>query len=217
VAAQYLCGAANPSAKAAVFLFDERRATFLARCDALGMQASERVASGHLVVQQIDPGVASPGEFSHNVRRFVEAEGVRLVGIDTLNGYLNAIPTTDAPVIRMHELLSFLNERQVATLIVLAQHGMVGASMPVPVDLSYLADSIVLLRFFEAEGQVRKAISVVKKRTGVHENAIRELKLGPDRVQVGAPLKEFQGILTGVPQYTGALKPLLSDDHRSRR
>jgi len=216
VAAQYLCCAANPSVKAAVFLFDERRATFIARCDALGMHASERVRSGHLVIEQIEPGVASPGEFSYRVRRFVEESGVRLVAIDTLNGYLNAIPTTDAPIIRMHELLSFLNEREVVTLIVLAQHGMVGASMPVPVDLSYLADAIVMLRFFEAQGQVRKAISVVKKRTGLHENSIRELKLGPGRVQVGAPLKEFQGILTGVPQYTGATKPLLSDDQRTR-
>jgi len=145
------------------------------------------------------------------VRRSVEADGVRLVGIDTLNGYLNAIPTTDAPVTRMHELLSYLSERGVATLIILAQHGMMGASMPVPVDLSYLADAIVLLRFFEAAGDVRKAISVVKKRTGTHESSIRELKLGPDRIQVGEPLKQFQGILTGVPQYTGTAKPLMSD------
>jgi circadian clock protein KaiC len=212
VAAQYLCGEANPNVKAVMFLFDERRATFIARCDALGMGASERIASGHLIVEQVEPGVTSPGEFSHVVKRFVEVEGVRLVAIDTLNGYLNAIPTTDAPVVRMHELLSFLNERAVATLIVLTQHGMLGSSMPVPVDLSYLADAIVLLRFFEAEGQVRKAISVVKKRTGVHENSIRELRLGPGRIQVGASLREFHGILTGVPQYTGTSKPLLSDD-----
>jgi circadian clock protein KaiC len=212
VAAQYLCGAANPTVKAVMFLFDERRATFVARCDALGMRASERIASGHLVVEQVEPGATSPGEFSHAVRRFVEDEGVRLVGIDTLNGYLNAIPTPDAPVIRMHELLSFLNEREVATLIVLTQHGMVGSTMPVPVDLSYLADAIVLLRFFEAAGEVRKAISVVKKRTGLHENSIRELRLGPDRIQIGASLREFHGILTGVPQYTGQSKPLLSDE-----
>ena len=215
LAAQYFCGAANPSAKAAVFLFDERKATFLARCDALGMGASERVASGHLLLEQVEPGVTSPGEFSHRVRRLVD-DGVRLVGIDTLNGYLNAIPTTDAPVIRMHELLSFLNERGVVSVIVLAQHGMFGAMMPVPVDLSYLADAIVLLRFFEAEGQVRKAISVVKKRTGVHENNIRELKLGPGRVQIGEPLKDFHGVLTGVPQYVGSQKPLLRDDPRPR-
>jgi circadian clock protein KaiC len=217
VAAQYLCGAANPTTKAAAFLFDERRATFVARCDALGMRASERIASGNLIVEQIDPGVASPGEFAHMVRRFVEAEGVRLVGVDTLNGYLNAIPTTDAPVTRMHELLSYLSERGVATLIILAQHGMLGASMPVPVDLSYLADAIVLLRFFESQGEVRKAISVVKKRTGIHENSIRELKIGPDRLQVGESLREFQGILTGVPQYTGTPQPLLSDDRPRTR
>ena len=215
LAAQYFCGAANPAAKAAVFLFDERRATFLARCDALGMRASERVASGHLLLEQVEPGVTSPGEFSHRVRRLVD-DGVRLVGIDTLNGYLNAIPTIDAPVIRMHELLSFLNERGVASVIVLAQHGMFGAMMPVPVDLSYLADAIVLLRFFEAEGQVRKAISVVKKRTGSHENNIRELKLGPERVHVGEPLKDFHGVLTGVPQYVGSHTPLLRDDPRAR-
>lgn len=211
IAAQYLCGAANPATKAAVFLFDERRATFLERCDALGMHASERVASGHLVVEQIEPGVSSPGEFSYRVRHLVEREDVRLVAIDTLNGYLNAIPSTDAPLIRMRELLSFLNERGVGTLITLAQHGMVGASMLVPVDMSYMADAIVSLRFFEAEGQVRKAISVVKKRTGAHENTIRELKLGPRRIHVGEPLKDFRGILTGVPEYIGSTKPLLPD------
>ena len=211
VAAQYLCGAANPAARAAVFLFDERLKTFVTRCDALGLRASERIASGHLIPQQVEPGVTSPGEFSHRVRRLVDEEGVRLVGIDTLNGYLNAIPTTDAPIVRMHELLSFLNEKSVATLIVLAQHGTVGASMPTPIDLSYLADAIVLFRFFEASGQIRKAISVVKKRTGGHETAIRELRIGPSRVHVGEPLTDFHGILTGTPQYTGSARPLLSD------
>jgi circadian clock protein KaiC len=212
VAAQYLCGAANPGARAAVFLFDERLRTFVARCDALGMRATERMASGHLILQQVDPGVTSPGEFSHRVRRLVDEEGVRLIGIDTLNGYLNAIPTTDVPIVRMHELLSFLNERAVGTLIALAQHGTVGAVMPTPVDLSYLADAIVLFRFFEAQGRIRKAISVVKKRTGSHETTIRELKIGPSQVHVGEPLTDFHGVLTGVPHYTGSGKPLLSDE-----
>ncbi len=210
IAAQYLCGAAG--ARAAVFLFDERRATFVARCDALGMRASERIALGELIVEQIDPGVASPGEFSHMVRRCVEEQGVRLVIIDTLNGYLNAIPTTDAPVTRMHELLSHLSERGVATLIVLVQHGIVGSSMGAPVDLSYLADAIILFRFFESDGEVRKAISVVKKRTGAHESAIRELRLGPGRIRVGEPLRQFHGVLTGVPNYTGRSRPLMSDE-----
>jgi circadian clock protein KaiC len=212
VAAQYLCGAANPATKAAVFLFDERLRTFVARCDALGMRATERIASGHLIPQQIDPGVTSPGEFSHRVRRLIDEQGVRIVGIDTLNGYINAIPTTDAPIVRMHELLTFLNERLVATLMVLAQHGTVGAAMPAPIDLSYLADAIVLFRFFETRGQIRKAISVVKKRTGEHETAIRELKIGPQSLHVGEPLTAFHGILSGVPQYTGPANPLLSDE-----
>jgi circadian clock protein KaiC len=212
VAAQYLCGVADSSAKAAVFLFDERLKTFVARCDALGMRATERIASGHVIPQQVDPGMTSPGEFSNRVRRLVDEEGVRLIGIDTLNGYVNAIPTTDAPIVRMHELLTFLNERSVATLIVLAQHGTVGAAMPTPVDLSYLADAIVLFRFFEAGGQMRKAITVVKKRTGRHETAIRELKIGPQQLHIGEPLTDFCGILTGVPQYTGSGTSLLSDE-----
>jgi circadian clock protein KaiC len=212
VAAQYLCGAANPASRAAVFLFDERLKTFVARCDALGMHATERIASGHLIPLQVDPGVTAPGEFAHRVRRLVDEEGVRLVGIDTLNGYLNAIPTADVPIVRMHELLSFLNERSVATLIALAQHGTVGTAMPAPVDLSYLADAIVLFRFFEAQGELRKAISVVKKRTGSHETAIRELTIGPEHLHVGEPLTEFHGVLTGVPHYSGSLQQLPSDE-----
>jgi circadian clock protein KaiC len=212
VAAEYLCGSANPDARAAVFLFDERLKTFVSRCDALGMRASERIASGHLIPQQIDPGITSPGEFSYRVQRLVEEQGVRMIGIDTLNGYVNAIPTTDAPIVRMHELLMYLNERGVATMIVLAQRGTVGSSMPAPVDLSYLADAIILFRFFESEGQIRKAITVVKKRTGSHETSIRELKIWPERVQVGEPLTGFRGILTGVPQFTGSTTSLLSDD-----
>lgn len=214
ITGQYLCGAANPTSKAAVFLFDERAATFVARCDALGMQASQRIASGHLLIEQVDPGVRSPGEFAYRVSRAIENDGVRIVGIDTLNGYLNAIPMTATPLTRMHELITFLNEKGVVTLITLAQQGMIGASMPVPIDLSYLADAIVMLRFFEAEGQVRKAISVVKKRTGTHENTIRELRLGPDRIHVGRPLTDFRGILTGVPTYTGSTAPLFPDDRR---
>ena len=212
VSAQYLCGAANPTTRAAVFLFDERRHTFVSRCDMLGMKASQRIASGHLIVEQVEPGTTSPGEFSHRLRSLVDEHGIRLVAIDTLNGYLNAIPPVDTPIVRMHELLSYLNERSVATLIVLAQYGMLGASMPVPIDLSYLADLIVMLRFFEASGTVRKAISVIKKRTGPHETNIRELRIGPDRIRVGEPLTDFHGVLTGVPEYTGTSRPLLSEE-----
>jgi circadian clock protein KaiC len=187
----------------AIFLFDERAATFISRCDNLGMRLSERLRDGSVVLEQIEPGQMSPGEFSHRVRAAVEQNGARVVLIDSLNGYLNAIPQVEAPLVRMHELLSFLNEREVATLIVVAQHGILGAHMNTPLDVSYLADTVLLLRFFESSGQVRRALSVVKKRTGPHEAAIRELALGPGRIHVGRTLDEFHGILTGVPHYLG--------------
>ena len=141
----------------------------------------------------------------------METRGARLIFIDSINGYLNAIPQNDAPLARMHELLSFLNDRDVATVITVAQHGVVGTTMAAPLDLSYLADCILLVRFFEAHGAVRRAISVVKKRTGAHESTIREFQIGPDRLHLGAALIEFQGVLTGVPHYTGGAGPLLHD------
>jgi circadian clock protein KaiC len=195
----------------AVYLFDERRSTFLHRCDSLGMDMSTHVASGQTTIDQIEPGDMSPGEFAHRVRHRVDAEGVRVVLIDSLNGYLHAIPTHDAPLVRMHELLAYLNERGVATLLVVAQHGIMGSAMAAPVDVTYLADAVVLFRFFEAAGQVRKAISVVKKRTGVHERSIREFDVGADGLRVGEPLTAFHGVMTGVPQYRGDLAPLLPD------
>ena len=200
--------------RAAIFLFDERRASFVARCDALGMGMSARLAAGEVQVEQIEPGELSPGEFSHRVRDAVVSGGVGLIFIDSVNGYLNAIPQTDTPLARMHELLSFLNERGVATIITVAQHGIVGTMMATPLDLSYLADSVVLLRFFEARGAVRRAISVVKKRTGPHETTIRELLISEVGLHVGAALSEFQGVLTGVPQYIGEPGPLLHDAER---
>jgi circadian clock protein KaiC len=169
---------------------------------------AERLKSGHVSLKQIDPGDLSPGEFSHRVRMAVERDGARVIVLDSLNGYLNAIPQVEAPLVRMHELLSYLNERSVVTLIVVAQHGIVGTHMATPLDVSYLADTVVLLRFFESAGLVRRAISVMKKRSGPHETTIREFQLGPDRLRVGAALTEFQGVLTGVPQYIGASSPL---------
>jgi circadian clock protein KaiC len=210
-----LCGQYAASdvtrAKAALFLFDERERTFVRRCDAMGMKVSERVADGTLTIQQIEPGEMSPGEFSHRVRTAVERDGARVVVIDSLNGYLNAIPQVEAPLVRMHELLSFLNEHGVATLIVVAQHGIVGSTMATPLDVSYLADTVVLLRFFEASGMVRRALSVMKKRSGTHEQTIREFQIGPDRLHVGKALAEFQGVLTGVPHYIGSPGPLINE------
>jgi circadian clock protein KaiC len=208
--AQFVAACAE-TAPAAVFLFDERVATFTARCDALAMRISDRLAKGQIRIEQIEPGELSPGEFSYRVREAVETRGARVIFVDSINGYLNAIPQSDTPLARMHELLSFLNERNVATVVTVAQHGIIGTTMATPLDLSYLADSILLLRFFEAHGAVRRAISVVKKRTGVHESTIRELEIGPDRLRVGAALTDFQGVLTGVPQYTGGAGPLQHD------
>jgi circadian clock protein KaiC len=172
------------------------------------MQLSQRLAGGSVTIEQIEPGDMSPGEFSYRVVDAVKHRGAKVVLIDSLNGYLNAIPQVEAPLVRMHELLSFLNERGVATIIVVAQHGVVGSRMTTPLDVSYLADSVVLLRFFEAHGHVRRALSVMKKRTGTHESTIRELRLGPDRLHVGSALSEFQGVLTGVPHYVGAAESL---------
>jgi circadian clock protein KaiC len=205
---QFVTG--SPSGRpAAIFLFDERLASYVSRCDALGMKMSEGLKAGRVRIDQIEPGEMSPGEFTHRVRQAVERDGVRIVFIDSINGYLNAIPQSDTPLARMHELLSWLNERGIVTVITVAQHGIVGTSMATPLDLSYLADCVLLLRFFEAYGSVRRAISVVKKRTGPHESTIREFQITPAGVRVGAALTEFQGLLTGVPQYTGKTGPLL--------
>jgi circadian clock protein KaiC len=206
LATQYVSHDSGPTS---VYLFDERMRTYVHRCDALGMGVSDQIRSGRLVAHQIEPGELSPGEFSHRVCEDVERRGTRIVLIDSINGYLHAIPQTDAPLARMHELLSSLNERGVATLLVLAQHGIIGSAMTTPLDVSYLADTVMVLRFFEAHGQVRRAISAVKMRTRRHESTIRELKLGPDRIHVGDALSEFQGVLTGVPRYVGADRGLL--------
>lgn len=206
LAAQYVSHATEP---ASVYLFDERMRTFISRCDALGMGLGASIRRGRIAASQIEPGDLSPGEFSQRVREDVENRGTRMVLIDSVNGYLHAIPQTDSPLARLHELLSFLNERGVATILVLAQHGIIGTAMTTPLDVSYLADAVVVLRFFEAHGSVRRAISAVKNRARVHEATIRELKLGPGRLHVGGALTEFHGVLTGVPRYVGADQGLL--------
>jgi circadian clock protein KaiC len=207
MAAQYAASGVTGT-NGAIFLFDERASTFISRTDALGMHVSDRLKSGQVSLKQIEPGDMSPGEFSYRVRVAVENEGARVILIDSLNGYLNAIPQVEAPLVRMHELLSYLNERGVVTLLVVAQHGIVGSNMATPLDVSYLADTVVLLRFFESAGVVRRAVSVMKKRSGPHEQTIRQFQIGPDRLRVGAALSEFQGVLTGVPHYIGASAPL---------
>jgi circadian clock protein KaiC len=214
-AAQYVTASAW-NTPCAVYLFDERRSSMLHRCDSLGMRMSDHVREGRVAIEQVEPGELSPGEFAHRICARVDGEGTRVVMIDSLNGYLHAIPTAHSPLVRMHELLAYLNERGVATLLVAAQHGILGMSMVAPIDVSYLADAVVLFRFFEAQGEVRKAISAVKNRTGGHEKAIRELVVGPDRIRVGEPLTSFHGIMTGVPEYRGDAGPLLDDRARHR-
>jgi len=208
LAGVYASRVVNP---AAVFLFDERRAGYLRRCAHLGLPITEAIAAGRLRVDQVEPGDLSPGEFSYRVRDAVEKDGARVIVIDSLNGYLTAIPQSDSPLIRMYELLSYLAGNGVATILVVAQHGVVGTNMAAPIDVSYLADAIVMMRFFEAKGEVRRAISVVKKRTGNHEKTIREFQIGENGLRLGQALAEFEGVLTGVPKYVGGGSPLLKN------
>ena len=188
--------------QAAAFLFDEGVNTYLGRAAGLGTDLWPEVEAGRLTVQQVDPAELSPGEFAHNVCAAVE-RGARVVVIDSLNGYLQAMPDERFLTAQMHELLTYLNQQGVVTLLVMAQHGFMGAGMVSPVDVSYLADTVVLLRYFEAAGSIRRAISVVKKRTGRHEDTIREMRLSSKGVEVGAPLTAFRGVLTGVPILIG--------------
>jgi circadian clock protein KaiC len=199
ISTRFVWAAAERGEKVAVFIFDEGIGTFFDRAASLGMDLRAHADSGHVAVQQVDPAELSPGEFVHAVRQAVEVAGATLVVIDSLNGFLHAMPEEQFLVLQLHELMSYLRQRGVVTILVLAQAGLVGA-MASPVDVSYLADTVVLLRYFESLGRVGKAVSVLKKRSGMHEDTIREFSLGPDGVQVGGPLDKFQGVLTGVPR-----------------
>jgi circadian clock protein KaiC len=211
IALTYAMTAAARGEAVSVFAFDEDLGTVFARAAGLGMPLQACVDSGQIRVQQIDPAEMSPGEFTRLVRRGVEHDGVRVVLIDSLNGYMNAMPEERFLVLQMHELLSALNQLGVVTILVLAQHGLVGP-VQTPLDISYLSDAVLMLRYFEAEGRVRRAISVVKKRSGVHEDAIREFRLTADGLKIGPPLTEFHGILTGTPTYRGGKNPLLPSE-----
>lgn len=209
VALSYAVTAASRGEHAVVFAFDEGLGTVYARCDSLNIPLRDLVDKGRITIQQIDPAEMSPGEFVWHVRNAVEKNRARVVLIDSLNGYLNAMPDERFLVLQMHELLSYLNQLGVVTILVLAQHGLIGA-MQTPVDISYLSDTVLMLRYFEAQGDVRRAISVVKKRSGEHETTIREFQLGSGGIQVGPPLTDFRGVFTGTPEYVGTGKPLMS-------
>jgi circadian clock protein KaiC len=210
MATAFAMAAAARGQGSAIFAFDESVGTLLARGDALGMPVRAHVESGRVSVQAVDPAELSPGEFVHAVRRAVEERDARVVIIDSLNGYFNAMLDESFVLAQMHELLSYLAHGGVATILVMAQHGMVG-SMEAPIDVSYLADAVVLLRFFEAQGRVRKAVSALKKRSGHHEDAIREYLITRDGLAVGPPLRDFRGVLTGVPDYDSQLPDLAGE------
>jgi circadian clock protein KaiC len=182
-----------------MFIFDESANTLLTRADGLGIDLRQRVDEGAVTIQTIDPAELSPGEFIHAVRVAVTERDVSVIVIDSLNGYLNAMPEERFLVIQLHELLSFLGQAGIATIMIGAHQGLIGSQMSSPVDVSYLADAVILMRYFEAEGEIRQAVSVVKKRGGAHERSIREFKLEPGRIAVGPPLKHYRGVLTGVP------------------
>jgi len=216
IAVTYAVGAAQRGERVAMFAFDEGLGTLFARAAGLGVNLQEYVDQGLVTVQQIDPAEMSPGEFTQLVRDAVEQRNVRVLLIDSLNGYLNAMPDERFLVLQVHELLSYLNQLGVLTIMVLAQHGLLG-QMQTPVDLSYLSDTVVMLRYFEAAGRVRRALSVVKKRSGTHENSIREFQLTSEGLKVGPPLTQFSGILTGTPTYVGDPKPLMPEDGDAER
>lgn len=208
IALSYAIAAAQRGERAAVFAFDEGEGTMMTRSEALGLPLKALIEAGLIIVQQIDPAELSPGEFAQRVREAVERDHAQVVVIDSLNGYLNAMPDERFLVLQMHELLSYLSQLGVLTVLVLAQHGLVGP-MDTPLDISYLSDAVVMLRYFEHDGSVRRALSVVKKRSGHHEHTIREFVLGREGVKVGPPLTSFNGIFSGTPTYTGSDTPLL--------
>ena len=210
IALQYAAAAANRGEHASMFLFDENTETMLTRADGIGMNVRGAIRDNRISARQIDPAEMPPGEFVHLVRRCVEQDKARVVVIDSLNGYLNSMPEERFLTIHMHELLTYLSQQGVMTILILAQHGLMG-KMDSPIDVSYLSDTVLLMRYFEAGGKIRQAVSVMKKRTGAHERTIREFMITSGGLRVGPPLGHFRGILTGVPEYVGKDHPLLKE------
>jgi len=211
LALQYVSAACARGEHCALFQFDERVGTLIARSEAMGMPLGRHIEDGLLMVRQVDPAELSPGEFTDLIRKEVEERNCRMIVIDSLNGYLASMQQEQQLILQMHELLSYLAQQGVVTFLINPQHGLVGTMSTGSLNISYIADAIVLLRFFEAEGRLRKAISVVKNRSGLHEDAIRELRIDAQGVRVGDPLATFKGVLTGTPEYAGSPKPLLED------
>jgi circadian clock protein KaiC len=211
IAISFAMAAIARGEKAAIFVFDEELGLLFDRMLGLNIDLEEPRARGDLFIEQIDAAELSPGEFAHRARQLVDRHGVKTVLIDSLNGYQAAMPEENSLILHVHELLQYLNRQGTATFVTVAQHGLVG-NMQAPVDITYLADTVLLLRYFEARGQVRRAISVIKKRTGGHESTIREYRLSNRGLSIGKPLEEFQGVLRGVPSYAGSGVPLMTED-----
>lgn len=205
---QFLSASVQRGERAGLFIFDEELGLLFSRAKTLGIDLESMQNAGKLVVEQLDAAELSPGEFSHRVRDCVDQKNIRTVAIDSLNGYQASMPEEQFLILHLHELLQYLNRRGAATLLTVAQHGMMG-DMKQPIDVTYLADTVIVLRYFEAMGRVRRAISVIKKRTGSHEDTIRELTIGGEGIRLGKPLVEFQGVLRGIPTYVGNRAPLM--------
>jgi circadian clock protein KaiC len=199
IAAQFAASLSGKDEKAAIFTFDESPRTLISRAASLNIDLASAVESGNVTIRQVDPAELTPGELIHTIRNAVEHDGVSLVVLDSLNGYMNAMPEERFLLVQLHELLSYLGQKSVATILIGAHHGLIGGNMSTPIEASYLADSIVLLRYFEMQGEVRQAISVLKKRGGNHERTIREVSFSDGHMKVGEVLRHFRGILTGVP------------------
>jgi len=208
IAMQFAVSAAERGGHAAVFTFDERPEIAIARASGLHMNIQGHLDDGRFHVQQVDPAELSPGQFAYIIRQEVESHKASVLVIDSLNGYMHAMPDQRFLLAQMHEMLTYLGQQGVATFIVMGQTGTVGETLS-PANASYLTDNMLVFRFFESQGEVRKAISIVKKRSGPHETTIRELKFGPEGIVVGEALRQFQGILTGEPIFTGAPSQLM--------
>ena len=211
LALQYVIAACERGENAVIYEFDERIGTLISRARLFGTDLQALMDEGRLVIRQIDPAEVAPGEFAAMVRREVEENDARMILIDSLNGYLAAMPQEQQLILQLHELLSYLSHRGVVTFMVNPQQGFFGSMSADEINVSYIADIVILLRFFEAEGRIRKALSVVKHRSGAHEDSIREFRIDSHGVRVGEPLSNFRGVLTGTPQYLGASTPLMED------
>ena len=208
---KFVAAAIARGEKAAIFVFDEELGLLFNRARGLGVDLEEMRKSGNLHIEQVDAAELSPGEFAHRVREWVDYSQAQTVVIDSVNGYQSAMPQENSLILHMHELLQYINRQGANTFLTVAQHGLVG-DMKAPVDVTYLADTVILLRYFEALGKVRRAISVIKKRTGSHEATIREYKFSRRGITLGQPLDGFQGVLRGVPNFVGNEKPLMSNE-----